>query len=119
MEFKVRTSDRTERSGLEVDDGPGLDEVVGGVHDLAVDEAARLLVDAVGRDLGLDLVEGLRGLTVASMAYVQVLQDAGTRGIEARRVFEALGHVEHADASIEISGHLAVDRPANAVLDIQ
>ena len=78
---KVRTSDhRSEGVKREVDDGPGLDEVVGGVHDLAVDlrrrgrgdgvrgcrtlgfpinEAGRLLVDAVGRDLGLDLVDGL------------------------------------------------------------
>ena len=76
-------------------------------------EAARLLVDAVGRDLGLDLVEGLRGLTVASMAYVQVLQDAGTRGIEPSRIFEALVHVEHADTSIEVSRDLAVDGAAD------
>ena len=69
------------------------------VRTRATDEAGRLLVDAVGRDLGLDLVEGLRGLTVASMAYVQVLQDAGTRGVEARRVLEGLVHVEHADAA--------------------
>ena len=50
------------------------------------------------------------------MAYVQ---DAGTRGVEARRVLEALGHVEHANASIQIGRDLAVDRPADAVLDVQ
>ena len=63
----------------------------------ATDEAGRLLVDAVGRDLGLDVLE---------------------RRVEALRIFKGFVHVQYADATVEISRNLAVDRPADAVLDI-
>ena len=47
------------------------------------------------------------------MAYVQVLQDAGTRGIKPSRIFEALVHVQHADTSIEVGTDLTVDGAAD------
>ena len=65
----------------------------------ATDEAGRLLEDAVGRYFCLDVLE---------------------RRVEALRIFKAFVHVQHADAApAEVGGHLAVDRPADAVLDIQ
>ena len=67
------------------------------VRTRATDEAGRLLVDAVGRDLGLDVLE---------------------RRVEALRIFKGFVHVQYADATVEISRNLAVDRPADAVLDI-
>ena len=63
----------------------------------AADEAGRLLEDAVGRDLGLDVLE---------------------RGVEALRILERLMDVQHADTSIEVGTDLAVDGAADGVLDV-
>ena len=58
----------------------------------ATDEAGRLLVDAVGRDFCLNVLE---------------------RGVEFLGVLERLMDMQHAHASIEIGGNLAVDGAAD------